>query len=92
VQSTGPLGWGLEVVLKTPPRKKFLVTKPHIKDCRTELWKDKGEWKRICEAANVLQELWGHERGGVSYETACYYSVGLFSRLIFRTPEINTNT
>jgi hypothetical protein len=33
------------VALTTPPSKKFLVTKPHIKG------------KRICEAAKVLQEL-----------------------------------
>jgi hypothetical protein len=39
------------VVLTTPPRKKFLVTKPHIKT-------------KICEAAKVLQELQSHGGGG----------------------------
>jgi hypothetical protein len=35
-------------MLKTTPRKKFLVTKPH----------------KVCEAARVLQELWSHGGGG----------------------------
>jgi len=50
VQSTGPPGWGLGVVLTTPPRNKFLVTKPHI--------------NKIFEAAKVFQELYSHEGGG----------------------------
>jgi hypothetical protein len=37
------------MVLKTPPRKKFLVTKPHI--------------KKRCETANVPQELQSHGGG-----------------------------
>jgi hypothetical protein len=36
---------------QTPHHKKFLVTKPHIKE-------------RICEVAKALQELQSHGGGG----------------------------
>jgi len=50
VYSTGPAGLVLGVVLTTAPCKKFLATKPHIKE--------------LCEAAKVLQEMYTHRGGG----------------------------
>jgi hypothetical protein len=47
VLSTCPLSSGLGVVLTASLRKKFLVTKSDVK-----------EWKRICEAAKIVPELY----------------------------------
>jgi hypothetical protein len=51
VQRTGPPGWEMGVVLTTPPRRKFLVTKHHIKELR------------MCEVAKDLQKLQSHGGG-----------------------------
>jgi hypothetical protein len=39
------------------------MIKMGVKRWRTEAM-DRGEWRKICEAAKVLQELWSHEEEG----------------------------